>query len=146
MRKGKAAAKRRGRPPLPPERERFGVKTRLSKELLNKLEVARSETGRSMAQEVELRLEQSFEPWSAPQLRALLGLITIAASREFPPPPGHPIEMMVGDDEEMRAAGEAQYKQAVAEWTPLAEEHIAAQKLQIELLQRLMELLAPKEK
>jgi hypothetical protein len=37
------------------------VKTRLSRELLDKLEAARKETGRSMAQEVEFRLERSVQ-------------------------------------------------------------------------------------
>jgi hypothetical protein len=96
MRKGKTTAKRRGRPPLPPERERFAVKTRLSKDLLDKLEAARKETGRSMAQELEFRLEQSFQ---IEQMKSDLRLfITDAVKEATATAAGSPSLLMHGEE------------------------------------------------
>ena len=52
---------KRGRPPLPPEEgKRFPLNMRTTKELRNKLAESAENSGRSMAQEVEFRLEKSF--------------------------------------------------------------------------------------
>ena len=54
-------AARRGRPPLPPEeRKRYPLNTRTTKDLHDKLKVAAGQSGRSLAQETEFRLEQSL--------------------------------------------------------------------------------------
>ena len=52
----------RGRPALPPEagkRHPLGIRT--TAELKKKIEAAAAESGRSIAQEIELRLERSFD-------------------------------------------------------------------------------------
>ena len=54
--------KRRGRPPLPPEQlRRVPVQFRTTQSFRTKLEHAAEESGRSLAQEAEFRLERSFE-------------------------------------------------------------------------------------
>jgi hypothetical protein len=54
--------RKRGRPALPPEEgKRFPLNTRTTKELKERIEAAASQSGRSVAQEVERRLEQSFD-------------------------------------------------------------------------------------
>ena len=54
--------KKRGRPPLPPtEGKREVITLRVTGELRRRLESAASETGRSMSQEAELRIERSFQ-------------------------------------------------------------------------------------
>lgn len=62
MAKGNATPrKRRGRPPLPPKKgKRYPLSLRTTKELQELLHQASDRTGRSIAQEVEFRLEQSF--------------------------------------------------------------------------------------
>ena len=52
----------RGRPPLPPEEgKRYPLSLRTTKRLRERLESASRASGRSIAQEIEFRLEQSFE-------------------------------------------------------------------------------------
>jgi hypothetical protein len=52
---------KRGRPPLPPEEgKRYPLNMRTTKEVREKLEAAASESGRSLAQEVEFRVQQSL--------------------------------------------------------------------------------------
>jgi hypothetical protein len=61
MAKKSEKPKRRGRPALDPsEGKRHPLNMRTTKELRAKLEAAAKESGRSMAQEVEARLEASF--------------------------------------------------------------------------------------
>ena len=58
----KRASKKRGRPALPPTQgKRAPLNTRTTLQLRDKVAEASKETGRSLAQEVELRLEQSFK-------------------------------------------------------------------------------------
>ena len=53
---------KRGRPPLPPgEGKRHPLNMRTTKALRDRLEAASKESGRSLVQEVEFRVEQSFE-------------------------------------------------------------------------------------
>jgi hypothetical protein len=53
---------RRGRPPKPPqEGERIGIGFRVTPALKRKIEAAAKESGRSQSQEIEFRLERSFE-------------------------------------------------------------------------------------
>jgi Arc-like DNA binding domain len=60
MTKGKP--KRRGRPALPPEEgKRFPLSLRTTKELRDQIEKSAKKSGRSIAHELEVRLEQSFE-------------------------------------------------------------------------------------
>ncbi len=55
------AKKKRGRPALPPEEgKRYPLNMRTTKALRNRLQNAASTSGRSLAQETELRLERSF--------------------------------------------------------------------------------------
>ncbi len=55
------ARKKRGRPPLPPEAgKRFPLNMRTTKKIRDELQAAAHASGRSLAQEVENRLEQSF--------------------------------------------------------------------------------------
>ena len=59
--KPKTARKTRGRPPLPPEAgKRFPLNMRTTKKIRDELQAAAHASGRSLAQEVEHRLEQSF--------------------------------------------------------------------------------------
>jgi hypothetical protein len=61
MAKQLAEKKKRGRPTLPAdEGKRFPLNMRTTKELRDRLESAAARTGRSLAQEVESRLEASF--------------------------------------------------------------------------------------
>src|SRR3954469_8079548 len=54
--------KRRGRPALPPEKgKRYALGLRTTKELRDLLQQAADSSGRSLAQEIEFRLERSFE-------------------------------------------------------------------------------------
>ncbi len=60
--KPKKARKKRGRPPLPPEAgKRFPLNMRTTKNIRDELQAAAHASGRSLAQEVEYRLEQSFQ-------------------------------------------------------------------------------------
>lgn len=60
MAKGKTQS-RRGRPPLPPESgKRHPIGIRTTKELHDRVESAAKRSGRSIAQEIEFRLERSF--------------------------------------------------------------------------------------
>ncbi len=57
----KKTKRKRGRPALPPEKgKRYPLNMRTTKVLRDSLEAAAIESGRSLAQEVEFRLEQSF--------------------------------------------------------------------------------------
>ncbi|MBV8736484.1 MAG: hypothetical protein JO007_04345 [Alphaproteobacteria bacterium] len=75
--------RRRGRPSLPPEKgKRYPVGIRTTKQLKDLLHAAATASGRSVAGEIEHRLEQSFQtealyggPRTAALLRALAGLI-----------------------------------------------------------------------
>jgi hypothetical protein len=56
-----ASARRRGRPALPPEEvKRHALGIRTTKKLKDLLQLAADSSGRSVAQEIEFRLEQSF--------------------------------------------------------------------------------------
>src|SRR4051794_3753717 len=58
--------KRPGRPALPPERgKRYALGFRTTKELRDSLQQAADSSGRSLAQEIEFRLEQTFAAESA---------------------------------------------------------------------------------
>lgn len=60
-RKQKQSRAKRGRPALPPEAgKRFPLNMRTTKEVRDKLKAASNVSGRSLAQEVEYRLERSF--------------------------------------------------------------------------------------
>jgi len=62
MVKGLPAAKRRGRPALPLERvKRYALGIRTTKQIKDLLQHAADSSGRSVAQEIELRLERSFD-------------------------------------------------------------------------------------
>jgi hypothetical protein len=73
-----------GRPSLPPEQgKRYPVGIRTTKELKDLLQAAATASGRSVAQEIEHRLETSFQtealyggPRTAALLRGLAGLIS----------------------------------------------------------------------
>src|SRR6478609_7194902 len=55
-------SKRRGRPALPPEKgKRYALGLRTTKELRDLLQQAADSSGRSLAQEIEFRLERSFD-------------------------------------------------------------------------------------
>lgn len=55
----------RGRPPKAPgDGKRWPLNMRTTRELRDRLEQAATASGRSLAQEVEMRLEKSF--WQAP--------------------------------------------------------------------------------
>ncbi len=57
----KKPARKRGRPALPPEEgKRHPLNVRTTKELREKLDAAIRQSGRSLTQEIELRLERSF--------------------------------------------------------------------------------------
>ena len=57
----KTTRKKRGRPPLPPtEGKREVLTLRVTAELRQRLEGAASDSGRSMSQEAELRIDRSF--------------------------------------------------------------------------------------
>jgi len=61
MGKGTKRVKSRGRPPLPPEEgKRVPLNMRTTQDLRDKIEAAAKAAGRSIAQEVEIRLERSF--------------------------------------------------------------------------------------
>jgi hypothetical protein len=61
VKKVSATKQRRGRPSLPlEERKRYPLNMRATKELREKMEGAAHVSGRSLAQEVEFRLERSF--------------------------------------------------------------------------------------
>ena len=84
MRMGKKPSKpRMGRPPLPPGKRRgASMGFRPTPEIREKLEEAANANGRSMSQEVEHRLEQSFEGDEAlggRQFRAMFSLFGNAA-------------------------------------------------------------------
>ena len=54
--------KQRGRPALPPEKgKRYAIGIRTTKELRGLLQQAADLSGRSLAQEIEFRLERSFD-------------------------------------------------------------------------------------
>ena len=79
-------ARKRGRPPLPPEEgKRYPLNMRTTKEVREKLEAAASESGRSLTQEVEFRVQQSlrddearFEAFGGTHNYALMRLISAA--------------------------------------------------------------------
>ena len=59
--KRKQTRPKRGRPPLPAgEGKRFPLNMRTTKAIRDKLQAAAQQSGRSLAQEVEFRLERSF--------------------------------------------------------------------------------------
>jgi hypothetical protein len=61
MSEGTEWPKRRGRPALPPEKgKRYAIGIRTTKELRDLLQKAADSSGRSLAQEIEFRLERSF--------------------------------------------------------------------------------------
>ncbi len=61
MARSKKLAKKRGRPKLPPgEGKRHPLNMRTTKEIRERLEAAARASGRSLAQEAEFRLQQSF--------------------------------------------------------------------------------------
>jgi len=67
-------SRKRGRPPKPAEEvKRHALGVRTTRALKEKLEAAAATTGRSLAQEVELRLEQSFQ--GADHIAIPLGLL-----------------------------------------------------------------------
>lgn len=62
----KAPTRKRGRPRLPPEEgKRHPINMRTTKEVREKLEAASRWSGRSLAQEVEYRIEQAFRDEAA---------------------------------------------------------------------------------
>src|SRR5258707_9450931 len=61
MRSARKSAKQRGRPALPPTMgKRHPLNMRTTREIKEKLEAVSRESGRSLAQEVEYRIEQSL--------------------------------------------------------------------------------------
>ena len=82
MAKAQQERRPRGRPALPPDKaKRHAVGIRTTKELKDSLQRAADLSGRSLAQEIEFRLEQSFEvekafggPETQKLLRVLAGL------------------------------------------------------------------------
>jgi hypothetical protein len=121
MSKGQTQAKRRGRPPKPiEEAKRWPLKTRTTKEMFERIVFAAKVSGRSVAQEIEHRLEQSFQGW------------------DLPPAPDHPLELMVND--EMGAKARELHAQLVAQWVPLAERCVAYRKAEIALLSHLRDM------
>ena len=65
-----------GRPPLPPgEGKRMPLNMRTTREVRAKLELAAADSGRSLVQEVEHRLEQSFEQDRIALLEAKIDLL-----------------------------------------------------------------------
>lgn len=74
------ARKGPGRPPLPSaEGKRFALGLRVTAERRRALEEAAARSGRSISQEIELRLEQSFQDESALGGREMLGLFRMMA-------------------------------------------------------------------
>ena len=76
-------SKKVGRPPASPDGpKRAAIGLRASNDLRSRLEAAAAETGRSLSQEAEIRLEQSFESDSAfggAEQAALLRMMAAAA-------------------------------------------------------------------
>jgi hypothetical protein len=86
MARGQPEKKARGRPPVAAEKaKRYPLGIRTTKELKDLLQRAADSAGRSVAQEVELRLERSFDtdaalggPRIAALLRGIAGLMCAA--------------------------------------------------------------------
>jgi hypothetical protein len=86
MARGQPEGKPRGRPPVGAEKaKRHPLGIRTTRELKDLLQRAADSAGRSVAQEVELRLERSFDadaalrgPRTAALLRAVAGVISAA--------------------------------------------------------------------
>jgi hypothetical protein len=86
MARGQPEKRPRGRPPVAPEKaRRYPLGIRTTRELKDLLQHAADSAGRSVAQEVELRLERSFDadatlggPRSAALLRAIAGVICVS--------------------------------------------------------------------
>jgi hypothetical protein len=79
MAQGKNGAKPRGRPALPPDKgKRHALGIRTTKELKDLLQGEAVSSGRSLAQEIEFRLDQSFA-----EDRGLGGLRTAAIFRKL---------------------------------------------------------------
>ena len=83
MGEGSQGKKARGRPALPPEKgKRHAVGIRTTKELKDLLQRAADLSGRSLAQEIEYRLEASFQTedtFGGPRTAALLRSLGAAA-------------------------------------------------------------------
>jgi antitoxin component of RelBE/YafQ-DinJ toxin-antitoxin module len=77
-----AEAKRRGRPPGDADRtKRYALGIRTTKDLKDRIQAVADAAGRSVAQEIELRLERSLaEGAISEELRQLLARIEHAAS------------------------------------------------------------------
>src|SRR5262245_50912099 len=76
----RVATKRRGRPNLPKgEGKRFALGLRVTEERRRALDEAAAKSGRSISQEIELRLEQSFLDEEALGGREMLGLFRMMA-------------------------------------------------------------------
>jgi len=72
--------KRRGRPPLPKEEgKRFALALRVTGPMRRALEEAANSSGRSISQEIELRLEQTFSNEKVFGGDAMLGLLQMLA-------------------------------------------------------------------
>lgn len=88
MPKGLRGAKRRGRPALPPEKaKRYPTGFRTTKEMKDLLQRMADSSGRSIAQEIEHRLEQSAEferAFGGPRLVALWRELAAAAEQASP--------------------------------------------------------------
>jgi hypothetical protein len=76
----RAEQKRRGRPSLPKgEGKRFALGLRVTEERRRALDEAAAQSGRSISQEIELRLEESFRDESKFGGREMLGLFQMMA-------------------------------------------------------------------
>jgi hypothetical protein len=85
MAKGSPASRPRGRPSLPPEQvKRYALGIRTTKQIKDLLQTAADSSGRSVAHEIELRLERSFDEEKSlggPRLAAVFR--SLAATAEF---------------------------------------------------------------
>jgi len=132
----KLIKRRRGRPPLP-EHQRKGriLKFRARGDLVSRMQAAATATGRSVSEEIEYRLERSFQ--NVDELADLKETVTAVFSNL-----GNTIEGLKQEAEGLRRLGEALREEARVQTSSATNEETKSQEADVvSLMDRLREQL-----